>query len=119
MPGPYRFGRVEVADPYRPISKRSSLGLRRTLKHKEVSVQERDGAKSAPLGPTLSASRCRFVLADGPRFAGRLVEWRLVSWAPSFGKPKDETGFNILPRRWAAERTLAWTTSIGPRGCES
>ena len=77
-----------------------------------ASVQDRDGAR-----PTLEAVRKAFptislVWANGG-YAGKLVEWakmtaRLV--LEIVRKPEGQRTFEVLPRRWVVERTLAWIT---------
>ena len=90
-----------------------TLGLLITVTVCAASVQDRDGAKSALLGLFLTTSRCRFVFADAG-FAGRLVEWAqavLHIIVEIVRKPAGQKGFQVLPRRWAVERTLAWLTA--------
>src|SRR4051794_29533774 len=90
-----------------------TLGLLITVTVCAASVQDRDGAKSALLGLFLTTSRCRFVFADAG-FAGRLIEWAqrvLRVIVEIVRKPADQKGFQVLPRRWAVERTLAWLTA--------
>jgi transposase len=55
----------------------------------------------------------RFVFADGA-FGGRLLDWAdliLRTTLHIVGKPADQRGFAVMPRRWAVERTLAWITA--------
>ncbi len=90
-----------------------TLGLLITVTVCAASVQDRDGAKGALLGLLLTTSRCRFVFADAG-FAGRLVEWAqavLHIIVEIVRKPAGQKGFQVLPRRWAVERTLAWLTA--------
>jgi transposase len=90
-----------------------TLGLLITVTVCAASVQDRDGAKGALLGLLLTTSRCRFVFADAG-FAGRLVEWAqavLYIIVEIVRKPTGQKGFQVLPRRWAVERTLAWLTA--------
>lgn len=90
-----------------------TLGLSITVTVCAASVQDRDGAKGALLGLFLTTSRCRFVFADAG-FAGRLVEWAqavLHIIVEIIRKPAGQKGLQVLPRRWAVERTLAWLTA--------
>lgn len=90
-----------------------TLGLLITVTVCAASVQDRDGAKGALLGMFLVAPRCRFVFADAG-FAGRFVEWAqrvLHTIIEIVRKPAGQKGFQVLPRRWAVERTLAWLTA--------
>uniref|UniRef100_UPI003F4BDF4F transposase n=1 Tax=Streptomyces microflavus TaxID=1919 RepID=UPI003F4BDF4F len=44
-------------------------------------------------------------------YAGRLVTWakrHLNLTIKPVSRPKDTTGFIVLPRRWVVERSLAW-----------
>jgi putative transposase len=73
-------------------------------------VQDRDGAKLlfirvAALLPSISR-----VWADGG-YAGKLIEWlqRWCGWTLEIvRKLGTVTGFQLLPKRWIVERTLAW-----------
>jgi transposase len=88
-----------------------TMGLLITVMVCAASV--RDGAKSVLLGTYLSTGRCRFIFSDAG-FAGRLVEWAthiLGIVVHIVRKPEGQKGFNVLPRRWAVERTLAWITA--------
>ncbi len=90
-----------------------TLGLLITVTVCAASVQDRDGAKGALLGMFLTTSRCRFVFADAG-FAGRLLEWAqqvLHTIVEIVRKPAGQKGFQVLPRRWAVERTPAWLTA--------
>ena len=73
-------------------------------------IQDRDGAHRL-----LTALRAKFatiglVWADGG-YAGRLVTWAqtVLAFAVTIVKRTDDlTGFQVIPRRWVVERTLAW-----------
>lgn len=48
---------------------------------------------------------------DDSAYAGQLVTWsksRLGLTLKTVSRPKDASGFVILPRRWVVERSLAW-----------
>jgi putative transposase len=76
-------------------------------------VQDRDGAKLllkelAQQADTIK--RLKLIWVDGS-YRGLLIDWV----AEHFGwklevveKPKDQVGFQILPKRWIVERTFAW-----------
>lgn len=46
-----------------------------------------------------------------PAYAGKLVDWakqHLNLAVKPVSRPKDASGFVVLPRRWVVERSLAW-----------
>lgn len=60
-------------------------------------------ASASPIESTL-------VWADRA-YAGKLVTWakrHLHLTIKTISRPKDTTGFIVLPRRWVVERSLAW-----------
>jgi len=77
------------------------------------SVQDRDGAKS--LLEEISTEpdviqRLELIWADGS-YRGELVTWveEVLGWKLEVvEKPKDQNGFQVLPKRWIVERTFAW-----------
>jgi transposase len=89
-----------------------TIGLLLIVLVTTASVQDRDGAR-----PVLDAVRKTFptvslVWADGG-YAGKLVQWaktaaRIV--VEIVRKPEGQRTFEVLPRRWVVERTLAWIT---------
>ena len=76
-------------------------------------VQDRDGAKA--LLEEISTEkdvikRLELIWADGG-YRGELISWveETFGWKLEIvEKPKDQKGFQILPRRWVVERTFAW-----------
>ena len=75
-----------------------------------ASIQDRDGAKLV-LGRLLGRfPRLQIIWADGA-YAGKLIAW---AWATGgwllqvVRRSPDSHHFEVLPRRWAVERTLAW-----------
>jgi transposase len=89
-----------------------TLGLLLCVLVTTASVQDRDGAR--PLLSMLAASsrRVRLIWADGG-YAGKLLDWAqsAVKLAVVIVKRSDDAqGFQVLPRRWVVERTLAWIT---------
>jgi transposase len=89
-----------------------TIGLLVIVMVTAASVQDRDGAR-----PALAAVRSAFptvslIWADGG-YAGKLVQWakqtaRIV--LEIVRKPEGLRTFEVLPRRWVVERTLAWIT---------
>ena len=48
-------------------------------------------------------------------YAGKLVEWakhHLSLTIKPVSRPKDASGFVVLPRRWVVERSLAWMMHV-------
>jgi transposase len=89
-----------------------ALGWLLTVLVTGAGMQDRDGA--LPLLERLRAAcpRTALVWADGA-YAGRLVsfareELRLA--IEIVKRPDDVSGFVVIPRRWVAERALAWIT---------
>ena len=87
-----------------------TLGLLITVVVHAASVQDRDGAKLVIEKVRHTLPRLRLIWADGG-YAGQLVEWvrDLCHWVLEIVKRSDDVkGFQVLPRRWVVERTLAW-----------
>lgn len=89
-----------------------TLGLLLAVVVTGAGVQDRDGAR--PLLELLTASchKVRLVWADGG-YAGKLVAWAgdTLGLTLRIVKRSDLPGFQVLPRRWVVERTLAWIAS--------
>lgn len=81
-----------------------------------AAVQDRDGAKPLLQRLMCACHRIRLVWADGG-YAGKLVTWATdhLNLTVQIVKRSDTPGFQVLPRRWVVERTLAWI--IGHRRC--
>ena len=75
-----------------------------------ASIQDRDGAKLVLRKLVGKYPRLRLIWADGG-YAGQLVDWAsaLGGWLLEIvRRPPDSHQFEVLPRRWVVERTLAW-----------
>jgi putative transposase len=76
-------------------------------------VQDRDGAKTLLENIGTQAhltKRLKLIWADGS-YRGEFVAWveDLFGWSVEIvEKPKDQRGFQALPKRWIVERTFAW-----------
>jgi putative transposase len=76
-------------------------------------TQDRDGAKRllADLAEEETViKRLKLIWADGS-YRGELISWieDLFGWKLEIvEKPKDQNGFQALPKRWIVERTFAW-----------
>ena len=89
-----------------------TLGLLVSVTVLAASWQDRDGAKTTLLSVYLFTP-IRYVFAD-QGFAGRLVEWasRILKMVIDIvRKPAGQRGFEVHPKRWVVERTLAWLTA--------
>jgi transposase len=73
-------------------------------------IQDRDGACRLLAALRAKFSTIALVWADGA-YAGRLVDWAktVLTFAVTIVKRTDDmAGFQVIPRRWVVERTLAW-----------
>ena len=73
-------------------------------------IQDRDGAVRRRAALRATFSTIVLIWADGC-YAGRLVRWAqtvLALTVSSVERTEDLTGFQVIPRRWVVERTLAW-----------
>ena len=90
-----------------------TLGLMMKVIVTAGNVQDRDGAKLvleelAQQADTIK--RLELIWADGS-YRGALILWieERFGWKLEVvEKPKDQIGFQILPKRWIVERTFAW-----------
>jgi transposase len=90
-----------------------TLGLLLVVVVTAASVQDRDGAKPLLRKLAKHCRRIRLVWADGG-YTGKLVTWakdKLTLALTIVKRSDDVKGFQVLPRRWMVERTLAWITS--------
>ena len=74
-----------------------------------ASVQDRDAAKPLLWNLARNCTRIRLAWAD----AGKLVSWAKANLALTVEivRKRDTHTFEVLPRRWVVERSLAWITS--------
>jgi transposase len=78
-----------------------------------ASVQDRDAARPLLFNLHRSRRRIRRAWADAV-YAGKLQPWAatyLKLTVEIVKRPQDQHTFEVLPRRWVVERTLAWITS--------
>jgi transposase len=78
-----------------------------------ASVQDRDAARPLLFNLTRSRRRVRRAWADGS-YTGKLQPWAatyLKLTVQIVKRPGELHTFQVLPRRWVVERTLAWITS--------
>ena len=87
-----------------------TLGLLLAVVVHAANIQDRDGAKKVIDKAMPSFPRLKLIWADGG-YAGKLVDWvkARCNWILEIVKrDSDVKGFQVLPRRWVVERTLAW-----------
>jgi len=87
-----------------------TLGLLLMVVVHAAHIQDRDGAKLVLERVRGRFPRLHLIWADGG-YAGQLVEWVKIvcHWVLEIVKrPGDVKGFQVLPRRWVAERTFGW-----------
>jgi len=87
-----------------------TLGLLMCVLVHSADIQDRDGAKLLLAKIKDRFPRLQLIWADGG-YAGQLVEFvkTQFKWVLEIVKRSDDVaGFQVLPRRWVVERTLAW-----------
>lgn len=75
-----------------------------------ASIQDRDGARLVLEKAKTVFSKLQLIWADGG-YAGKLIDWvkENCQWILEIVKRNDDVkGFQVLPRRWVVERTIAW-----------
>ena len=86
------------------------MGLLLAVAVHVADIQDRDGAKLVLTKLVGRFPRLRVIWADAA-YAGRLVSWARASggWLLRVVRRRpDSHTFEVLPRRWVVERTLAW-----------
>jgi transposase len=89
-----------------------TIGLLLAVLVTAASVQDRDAAKPLLWNLRRAFPSVRLAWADGG-YAGKLVTWAktaLKLTVEIVRRPDDLHTFQVLPRRWVVERTLAWIT---------
>jgi transposase len=91
-----------------------TIGLLLTVLITAAGVQDRDGAKPLLWNLRRAFPSVKLAWADGG-YAGKLVTWARTKLKPRLTlqivkRPDDLHTFQVLPRRWVVERTLAWIT---------
>ena len=77
-----------------------------------ASMQDRDAAKPLLWNLRKAFPQVKLAWADGG-YAGKLVTWAKTALKLTLqivNRPGDLHTFQVLPRRWVVERTLAWIT---------
>jgi transposase len=87
-------------------------GLLLTVLVTAAGVQDRDGARPLLWNLHRTFGSVKLAWADGG-YAGKLAGWaktKLRLTVQIVKRPEDLHTFQVLPRRWVVERTLAWIT---------
>ena len=87
-----------------------TIGLLLAVVVDPADIQDRDGAKLVINKLVGRFPYLRLIWADAG-YAGQLVDWvmSLSGWVLEIvRRPRDSHHFEVLPRRWVVERTLAW-----------
>jgi len=90
-----------------------TLGLLLTVLVTGANVQDRDGAKqllSSFYRAFWQSFRLKRIWADAG-YGGALISWTHVAFAWALDivrRKKQQTGFQLLPKRWIVERTFSW-----------
>ena len=86
------------------------MGLLLAVVVHAANIQDRDGAKLVLTKLLGRFPRLQLIWADGA-YGGKLVEWAKTvgGWILELvRRPVQQHTFQVLPRRWVVERTLAW-----------
>jgi transposase len=77
-----------------------------------ASVQDRDGARPLLWNLARCCTRIRLIWADAGYTGTRLATWASgLKITLEIVRKRDAHAFEVLPRRWVVERTLAWITA--------
>lgn len=90
-----------------------TVGLLLAVLITPASVHDTAGGRRLLLKAYFTGRRLRHLFADSG-FAGPLIDWAhtlLRITVEVVRKPAGQRGFQVLPRRWVVERTLAWLTA--------
>ena len=87
-----------------------TMGLVLAVVVHPADIQDRDGAKLV-LSKLLDRFPQLRLIWDDAGYAGQLVDWvmSVSGWVLEIvRRPRSSDQFEVLPRRWVVERTLAW-----------
>lgn len=87
-----------------------TMGLLIAVMVSTAGLQDRDGGRGVLQRAKIAMPSIALVWADGG-YAGQLIAWvaqRLRITLDIVRKPEGQRGFEVIPRRWVVERTLAW-----------
>ena len=87
-----------------------TLGLLLAVAVHPANIQDRDGARLVLQRLVGRFPRLQLIWADGA-YGGKLVAWaqKTGGWSLELvRRPAQQRTFQVLPRRWAVERTYGW-----------
>jgi putative transposase len=87
-----------------------TLGLLHCVEIQAANIQDRDGAKSLLQKAKPFMGKLKKIWADGG-YRGAVVDWvkQNLEWDLEIvRKPRQQKTFQVLPKRWIVERSLAW-----------
>jgi len=88
-----------------------TIGLVLAVVITAASVQDRDAARPLLWNLARCRTRIRLAWADAG-YAGKLAAWAAsLKITLEIVRKRDAHAFEILPRRWVVERTLAWIST--------
>jgi len=88
-----------------------AIGLVLAVVITAASVQDRDAAKPLLWNLSRTCTRVRLAWADAG-YSGKLAAWAAdLKIRLEVVRKRDAHAFEVLPRRWVVERTLAWITA--------
>ena len=88
-----------------------ALGLVLAVVITAASVQDRDAARPLLWNLSRCCTRVRLAWADAG-YSGKLADWAAkLRIRLEIVRKRDAHAFEVLPRRWVVERTLAWITA--------
>jgi transposase len=88
-----------------------TIGLVLAVVITAASVQDRDGARPLLWNLSRCCTRIRLAWADAG-YTGKLATWAAgLKITLDIVRKRDAHAFEVLPRRWVVERTLAWITA--------
>jgi transposase len=89
-----------------------TMGLVLAVVVHSAGIQDRVGARAVLVRLFASMDTIQTVFVDGG-YSGKLIDWskEMFGWLITVVKRTEAHKFEVLPKRWIVERTLAWLTN--------